>query len=625
MTLDISRLLRRNGVLEVVSVLMLTTSLPLAAASPEGEDREPSERSARVEQHDGNSKATRPLAISKLKTSGMSVAERIALKPKYPVRKPAKTEFTHGVRRDVVVVKFVDGAQIREKKTSAARRMKTDEGTLLSRLETLKPQLAAFDEYDRDLLKRRNLGPDEVERQMSKARDVLKAHKLAHWRKMFDMDDRLLANFRINAEIRRKRQSSDLANYYIFRLQDGEQGELLVDRLNELDVVELAYLAPIPKGADVAPATPNFQNRQGYLGPAPRGIDATYAWTIRGGTGSLVKIIDVESGWNLNHEDLPSVFITDGRVDDDDDSRQHGTAVLGVMLGRQDGVGVTGIVPNASGGVVSVNRGLGIAYYQNVAEAVLLAAMKLSEGDVILIEQHSRGPGNDGDCTACINSNGKPRDQCGYIAMEYWNDIFDAVNAATASGVIVVEAAGNGEMNLDNARYDDRFDRNVRNSGALFVGGGGSTDRTPWCWSNNGSRLDVQGWGDSVMTAGYGSSSIFKVNGQDDNQWYIRVQWNLQCDTYCGRRGCRDQEFRSQTTTPRSTGLRWRTCWSKPAPRRRARRTSGHCRTSKRRSPNSLHLAPSGRYTRPLLPSGQRWMPIELYPASPVSVRAPLA
>jgi ATP/maltotriose-dependent transcriptional regulator MalT len=74
----------------------------------------------------------------------MSVAERIALKPKYPVRKPAKTEFTHGVRRDVVVVKFVDGAQIREKKTSAARRMKTDEGTLLSRLETLKPQLAAY-------------------------------------------------------------------------------------------------------------------------------------------------------------------------------------------------------------------------------------------------------------------------------------------------------------------------------------------------------------------------------------------------------------------------------------------------------------------------------------------------
>jgi hypothetical protein len=284
---------------------------------------------------------------------------------------------------------------------------------------------------------------------------------------MFDMDDRLLANFRINAEIRRKRQSSDLANYYIFRLQDGEQGELLVDRLNELDVVELAYLAPIPKGADVAPATPNFQNRQGYLGPAPRGIDARYAWTIRGGTGSLVKIIDVESGWNLNHEDLPSVFITDGRVDDDDDSRQHGTAVLGVMLGRQDGVGVTGIVPNASGGVVSVNRGLGIAYYQNVAEAVLLAAMKLSEGDVILIEQHSRGPGNDGDCTACINSNGKPRDQCGYIAMEYWNDIFDAVNAATASGVIVVEAAGNGEMGTEEghvSRISFRACANCRSS-----------------------------------------------------------------------------------------------------------------------------------------------------------------
>ena len=506
-----SRFLRRNGALGAISLLMLTTGFSLTAASQESKDADRSERSA--------AKATRPLAISKLKTSGISAADRIALKPKYPVKKPARTEHTPGLKRNVVVVKFVDGARIREENASADRRMKTDKQTLLSRLEALKPQLETLDEYDRDLLKRRNLTLDGVERQMTKARDALKTRNIVHWRKVFEIDDGLLASLRINAEIRKKRQSSDLANYYVFQLQDGEQGEQLVDRLNELDVVELAYLAPIPKDADVPPTTPSFQNRQSYLGAAPGGIDAKYAWTIPGGTGNLVKIIDVESGWNLNHEDLPSVFITDGRIDDDD-SRQHGTAVLGVMLGRQDGVGVTGIVPNASGGVVSVNRGLGIAYYQNVAEAVLLATMNLSEGDVILIEQHARGPGNDGDCTACINSNGKPSDQCGYIAMEYWSDIFDAVNAATASGVIVVEAAGNGEMNLDNARYDDRFDRNVRNSGALLVGAGGSTDRTPWCWSNHGSRLDVQGWGDSVMTAGYGSSSTFKVNGADDNQWY---------------------------------------------------------------------------------------------------------
>ncbi|NJN14102.1 MAG: hypothetical protein HC813_00055, partial [Planctomycetes bacterium] len=50
--------------------------------------------------------------------------------------------------------------------------------------------------------------------------------------------------------------------------------------------------------------------------------------------------------------------------------------------------------------------------------------------------------------------------------------------------MIVVEAAGNGEMDLDHPRYDDRFNRTVRNSGALVVGAGSATNRAPRCFSN---------------------------------------------------------------------------------------------------------------------------------------------
>ncbi len=506
-------------VLTTIFLLMLIVGFPLlVVTAQDGKDTTMSDRIEQSNQRHPKAKPARPLAISKFKTMDLSLTERMALPPKYSAKKPAKTEHSSGLRRDVVIVKFVDGAKVREEHASAERQEKTDTTTLRSRLDDLKPQLATLDEYDRGLLKRRNLTLADVDRQIGKVRSVLKERGIRHWRKVFRLDDDLLSKFRINAEIRKKRQASDLSNYYVFHLENTEQGERLADRLNELDIVELAYLSPIPKDADIPPVTPSFQNQQTYLDQAPGGIDAKYAWTVPGGTGSQVKIIDIESGWNLNHEDLPSLFLNDGRIDNDD-SRQHGTAVLGVMLGRQDGVGITGIVPDASGGVVSVNRGLGISYYKNVAEAVLVASMKLSPGDVILIEQHSRGPGNDGDCTACITS-GKPRDQCGYIAMEYWNDIFDAVNAATASGIIVVEAAGNGEMNLDHERYDDRFNRNVRNSGALFVGAGDATSHKPWCWSNHGGRVDVQGWGDSVMTTGYGSADTFKVNGVDDNQWY---------------------------------------------------------------------------------------------------------
>src|SRR5205085_3874840 len=43
---------------------------------------------------------------------------------------------------------------------------------------------------------------------------------------------------------------------------------------------------------------------QGYLDPAPLGIDARYAWTVAGGRGENVRICDIEYSWNLTHNDL---------------------------------------------------------------------------------------------------------------------------------------------------------------------------------------------------------------------------------------------------------------------------------------------------------------------------------
>ncbi len=36
---------------------------------------------------------------------------------------------------------------------------------------------------------------------------------------------------------------------------------------------------------------------QGYLDPAPDGIDAEYAWTFTGGDGAGQRFIDLERGW----------------------------------------------------------------------------------------------------------------------------------------------------------------------------------------------------------------------------------------------------------------------------------------------------------------------------------------
>ena len=54
----------------------------------------------------------------------------------------------------------------------------------------------------------------------------------------------------------------------------------------------------------VNPADDPRSVNQGYLDPAPDGIDAEYAWGFPGGAGAGQALVDLEVGWNFNHEDL---------------------------------------------------------------------------------------------------------------------------------------------------------------------------------------------------------------------------------------------------------------------------------------------------------------------------------
>ncbi len=302
---------------------------------------------------------------------------------------------------------------------------------------------------------------------------------------------------------------ADLNGYYKIDVTDPGEAQSLVNRLNALDEVEIAYVQPNPEPAgDIYPPTPDFQASQDYREAAPAGVDADYANTLPGGDGTGVKIIDVEGAWKDTHEDLDNAAggLIGGPMIDDLSWRNHGTAVLGEMIAGDNGYGVTGICPGATAGMVSIGT-------ISTAEALYTAADNLQQGDLILIELHAPGPHYNFEVRS---------DQLGYVCMEYWQANYDAIQYAWAKGVVVVEAGGNGSENFDDANlYGSLFDTTYRNSHAIIVGAGypaaSSYNLQKHGFSNYGARVNVQGYGSGVYTTGYGG--LFDGGG-DENQFY---------------------------------------------------------------------------------------------------------
>jgi subtilisin family serine protease len=251
----------------------------------------------------------------------------------------------------------------------------------------------------------------------------------------------------------------------------------------------------------------DYQDRQAYL----TDIEAPFAWSLSGGGGAGVRIIDIEKAWRLMHEDLPAPFFQDPNAPGE--TQDHGTMVLGVMAGYDTGFGVRGIASAAQYGVVSTVRPSG---QYSVADAVNVGAGLLDAFDVLLLEVQQKGPPSGQRPNPICGSN---TDSFEYIPVEYWLAEFDAIQTATSRGLNVVEAAGNGHVNLDHANYGGLFNRAYRDSGAIMVGARARACQCKTCFSNYGSRLDVCAWGEQVFTTGGGDVRVRGAEG-DPRQWY---------------------------------------------------------------------------------------------------------
>ena len=280
---------------------------------------------------------------------------------------------------------------------------------------------------------------------------------------------------------------ANLLAYYAVTVPTGVSADEVVKALLRWRSVALAYVEP-------GPVEPPFVNAsddprsvgQGYLDPAPDGIDAEYAWGFAGGDGAGQALVDLEWGWTFNHEDLAAHGITllSGL---NHSYFFHGSGVLGEIAAADNAVGCVGIVP-ALASVRCVGQHRAGGGYSTV-DPILDAAAVMAFGDVLLLEAQT--------------------DLWGYslVPVEIEPAVFEVVRLATALGVIVVQAGGNGGVDLDavvNPGGQQVFNRaapDFRDSGAILVGAASSAaPHTRMGFSCHGSRIDCYGWGEDVNT-----------------------------------------------------------------------------------------------------------------------------
>jgi len=336
-------------------------------------------------------------------------------------------------------------------------------------------------------------------RDVAAVRELGARHAL-HFEPLVRIDEHRIDALLARALAKSGRAQPDLAGLFVVTTADGRRPDLhLANELQALPEIEFVSFETLdnPPPVDLDPMTPSLTDLQGYLG-AESGIDAMGAW-VMGYDGDGIRISDVEPAWQLAHEDLSDgqLIPEPGQTPSADAlvNIDHGTSVAGILVGGDNGYGVTGI---ASGSSLAVYSELTEESGPRRTEAIIAAAADSAVGDVVLLEIQLTEPVTGG-----------------FVPGEVEESVWIATRVATDAGVVVVAAAGNGSVDLD--RPELAYYRNRGDSGAIIVGAGWPGTREILNFSTFGLRVDVQGWGSDVFTTGYGN---YESYGGDSNQSY---------------------------------------------------------------------------------------------------------
>ena len=323
------------------------------------------------------------------------------------------------------------------------------------------------------------------------------------WSRVHTLPAERLQELRYTAEKNLKRKLFDPASEFHFHLYHPAHLDMVMEMAASMHGIDKVLRIPVPVNAQA----PDYTGNQQYVHGTTAGINADSVYLVYNNRGGGIKVCDIEYDYNHTHADLPLVTLLGDPIANPFPDDHHGTAVLGEIASLNNGEGTTGIAADCQLFFAAACTMPDTLY--DLSAPILTATATFSPGDILLLEQQINGPNVD---------TGTHTTQKGLVPVEWFEPFYNAILTATGNGIIVVEAAGNGQENLDAPAYSTGNGGHYpflpgNNSGAIIIGAGGAgfqnggqAVRSRMWYSNYGSRLDVQGNGERVATTGYGDS-----------------------------------------------------------------------------------------------------------------------
>lgn len=256
-------------------------------------------------------------------------------------------------------------------------------------------------------------------------------------------------------------------------------GATLCGRPNEGSHIGLPLQNSFTKGSGPLTGVPDLTVLQGYLFDDAKygGLNAKAAWDV-GITGTEVRIGNLDSGLNVDHEDLPNASKPDCQFNPwycSPAAVAHGTATYGILAAKHNGKGINGFAPDAD--VFWTNGAFG------------------APGKILTIQSQAE---------PCV---GKPNIGC--LPYEAALGGLNTIKYAIADGATVIEGSGNGGVSLDDKSiyYSYQVDLSdpKNDSGSIIVGASYGTQgiHKKAYFSTCGSRVNAYAWGIQVVTTTY--------------------------------------------------------------------------------------------------------------------------